>query len=174
MLLRFCQSLVTLLGASDVFFCFQFPRSRDSESRRRPKACVIETFRKHPKPNKFVCSKFILQVMHNLHPFCRNSMISWNSSNTFRAKIIVTSLPRDISSIAQKNNIIKNVYGFTIKINLFRYNYVRDSEMEGVATKLLYRATFSKFILRRFVISLFEALLSDQIKNWAQKYHETV
>ena len=36
MLLRFCQSLVTLLGASDVFFCFQFPRSRDSESRRRP------------------------------------------------------------------------------------------------------------------------------------------
>ena len=46
--------------------------------------------------------------------------------------------------------------------------------MEGVATKLLYRATFSKFILRRFVISLFEALLSDQIKNWAQKYHETV
>ena len=46
--------------------------------------------------------------------------------------------------------------------------------MEGVATKLLCRATFSKFILTSFVISLFEALLSDQMKNWTQKYHETV
>ena len=45
---------------------------------------VIKTFGKHPKRTKFVCIKSSLQFMHNLYPFCRNSMIPQICSYKFR------------------------------------------------------------------------------------------
>ena len=95
---------------------------------------MIKTFRKPPKRSKIVCMKSSLQFMHNLnykisrnssnrsvfvklrttedkHPKYRHGKafskkMSVRTEIRFRAKIIVTSLSRDIYSDRPKNNTI--------------------------------------------------------------------